>query len=317
MKYAFIVNPKSGQGKQRQYLEPKINKLIEDNPDKDIKTYYTRGEKDATLLADLIAKEADDEVVVFACGGDGTLQEIANGLVGHENAAMGVVPVGSGNDFVRTLGSDAKAAEKYLDLQKQLDAPIKKIDLIKLTWEENGSEKFAYINNGINIGFDGYTAILAHEYKKLPAVSGTGSYILALAKTLIEKKGENLRIVADGKEFFNGPMLLATASNGAYCGGGFMSCPNANLNDGLLELFIANDLSRTKFLKIVPKYKSGNIFDVPNEDNTIYKYTQAKKIEITPNTAETMKFVGDGEIFETGKLIVEVVCDALNVVCIE
>lgn len=313
MKYAFIVNPASGQGKQRENLEPKIQKLIEDNPNKDIKIYYTQGEKDATVVADCIAKEAKDDVIVFACGGDGTIQEVANGLVGHKNASMAVVPVGSGNDFVRTLGGNEKAGAKYLNLQAQLDAPSKKIDLIKLTWKEGRKEKTTYVTNGINIGFDGYTAITAHEYKKLPGVSGTGSYILAVAKNLIEKKGENIKIMVDDKKFFDGPLLLATVGNGAYCGGGFKSCPNADLSDGLLELFIANDLSRTKFLKLVPKYKSGNIFDIPNEGESIYKYAQAKKIEITPNAAKTMKFVGDGEIFETGKLTVEVVRDALNV----
>lgn len=317
MKYAFIVNPESGQGKQRKFLKPKINKLIEDNPDKDIKIYYTRGEKDATLLADIIAKEADDKVLVFACGGDGTLQEVVNGLYGHENAVLGVVPVGSGNDFVRTLGGDMKAGEKYLDLQAQLDASIKKIDLIKLTWTEERKKKTAYVDNGINIGFDGNTCILAHDYKKLPGVSGTGSYILALAKNLIEKKGGDIKIIADGKEYFNGPMLLATVANGAYCGGGFKSCPNADLSDGLLELLVVNDLSRTRFLQLVPKYKSGELLNILDEDDSIYKYTQVKKVEITPKGAKTMQFVADGETFETGKLTIEVIHDALNVAYIE
>lgn len=317
MKYAFIVNPESGQGKQRRYLEPKINKLIEDNPKKDIKIYYTRGEKDATILADMIAKETKGEVTVFACGGDGTLQEVATGLYGHENAVMGVVPVGSGNDFVRTLGGDMKAGEKYLDLQAQLDAPSKEIDLIRLTWTENRKKKIAYVDNGINIGFDGNTCILAHDYKKIPGVSGTGSYILALAKNLIEKKGGDVKIVADGKKFFDGPMLLATVANGAYCGGGFKSCPNADLSDGLLEIFVVNDMSRSRFLQLVPKYKSGDILTVPSEDGKLYKYAQVKKVEITPNGAKTMQFVGDGETFETGKLLVEVVHNALKVVCIK
>lgn len=316
MKYAFIVNPASGQGKHKYGLEPQIHELIATNPDKDIKIYYTKGEKDATPLASKIAEEAGDEVVIFACGGDGTVQEVANGVYGHDNAILGVIPVGSGNDFVRTLGGGLESGTKFLNLYAQLSAPIKKIDLIKLSWTENGLERTCMIDNGINIGFDGYACISAHEYKHIPGVSGSASYLLAVAKTLIKKTGENVQIIADGKEFHNGQMLLATASNGRYCGGGFESCPRADLSDGLIELFLFQYRSRTKFIQTYPYYKSGRIFDVSDEGGKLYKYTQAKKIEIIPNNGR-MKFVGDGEIFDTGKITVEVVRDAIKVLYFE
>ena len=103
MKYAFIVNPASGKGSKDSIVQ-KIKDIMEASS-KDVSIYYTRGEKDATVLADMIATEAGDEqVVIFACGGDGTINEVANGIIGHENAVLGVVPVGSGNDYVRELG---------------------------------------------------------------------------------------------------------------------------------------------------------------------------------------------------------------------
>ena len=316
MKYAFIVNPASGQGKHKYNLEPQIHELIATNPDKDIKIYYTRGERDATVLASQIAAEANDEVVIFACGGDGTVQEVVNGVYGHDNAILGVIPVGSGNDFVRTLGGSLESGAKFLNLFAQLSAPIKKIDLIKLSWTENGLDRSCMVDNGINIGFDGYTCITAHDYKHIPGVSGTGSYILALAKNLIEKKGENIHIIADGEDFFNGPMLLTTVSNGRFCGGGFESCPRADMSDGLLELLVVNNVSRTKFLQLVPSYKGGKLLDVPDKKCEIYKYAQVKKLEIIPNNGR-MKFVGDGEIFDTGRLSVEVVRDAIRVAYFE
>lgn len=314
MKYVFIVNPASGQGKHGGGLISQIEKLISEHPDKDISICYTANEKDAIPLADRIAGETEGEVVVFACGGDGTIQEVVNGLYGHDNAALAVIPAGSGNDFVRALGGGVNEGEKFLDLAAHLDAPIRKIDLIKMTWDDNGVERSWMVDNGINIGFDGNAAITAHEVKALPGVSGTGSYIVGVAKNLILKKGENLHIVADDKEFFNGPLLLMTAANGGFCGGGFESCPNADLSDGLMELLAINNMSRVKFISLVPKYQKGKILEIDNPREQVYKYTQAKKIVIEPNAAPFMTFVADGEIFTTGKLTLEIVPDAMKVV---
>ena len=83
MKYAFIVNPASGQGKHDKGIAADIEELIKGNPNRDIKLYYTRGETDATFLSGLLAEEAamtGDDIVIFACGGDGTVQEVANGV---------------------------------------------------------------------------------------------------------------------------------------------------------------------------------------------------------------------------------------------
>lgn len=313
MKYVFIVNPVSGQGKHSKGLVPEIEQLINDYPDRDIKIYYTRGEKDATVLADQIAKEAEGEVVIFACGGDGTIQEVCNGVYGHDNAIMAVVPIGSGNDFVRALGGGVKEGDKFLDLTALLDAPIKKIDLIRMTWEEKGKKKSTLVDNGINIGFDGNACIRAHELKTLPGVNGTGSYILGVAQCLALKKGEDLKITVDGEIVHNGPLLLTTVANGGFCGGGFESCPKADLSDGLLEVLIVNNISRTKFVSLVPKYKSGKLLEIDPEGGNLYKYYQAEKIVVEPNR-NTMRFVADGEIYETGRIEIEVVKDAINVV---
>ncbi|MBQ0018393.1 MAG: hypothetical protein KBS63_04155 [Clostridiales bacterium] len=312
MKYYFIVNPASGQSKAQTETVPLIEKLISENPDKDIKIYYTAGRNDAAILADYLAKEANDEVIVFGCGGDGTLQEVANGIYGHDNATLAVVPNGSGNDFVRAIGGGLKAAHRYKNLPAQLNGNIKKMDVLKMTYEENGKTESRIVINGINIGFDGNSAILASEYKHLPFIEGTMAYVLAVAKNLIQKNGENLRITADDKLFYEGSLLLATAGNGGFCGGGFESCPRADLFDGLLELLVINDVTRAVFISLVSKYKNGKILDIKRKG--LYTYSQAKKIVIEPLANPTMKFVADGEIFETGKLTVEVVPEAIKVV---
>lgn len=314
MRYAFIVNPASGQGKHEKGIAAEIEELIKGNPNRDIKLYYTRSEKDATYLSGLLAEESamkNEEIVIFACGGDGTVQEVANGIYGHDNAILGVIPVGSGNDLVRQLGI-RKDSSLYRRLPEQFDGVVTRMDLIRISWIEKGEEKSRMIANGINIGFDGNTAILAHRLKRLPLISGTGSYLLAVAANLAAKRGQKLRITADGKNFHTGKLLLATAANGGFCGGGVQSCPKADLFDGLIELMAIKDLPRRKFVALFPKYKAGKLFSIRGVED-IVSYTQAKNIVIEPMLGPTMKFVGDGEIFETGSLRVEVVPKAVRV----
>ncbi len=311
MKYAFIVNPAAGQGKYDRNLIPQLEELIAGNPNRDIKIYYTQGERDATVLAEAIADEANDDVVIFACGGDGTIQEVANGIYGHDNAILGIVPIGSGNDFIREVGNKNKATDRYLNLNNIFSGVVTKIDLIRISWISNGEEKSRLVANGINIGFDGNTAILAHDLKQLPLVQGTGSYLLAVASNLIKKKGQKLRITADGKNFHTGKLLLATAANGGFCGGGVQSCPNADLSDGLIELLAIKDITRKKFVSLFPKYKVGKLFSIRGIED-FASYTQAKNIIIEPMMGPTMKFVGDGEIFETGALRVDIEPNAIR-----
>ena len=316
MKYAFIVNPVSGQGKHDEGIVSAIEELIRGNPNRDIRLYYTRGEKDAIYLSGIIADEAavsGEDIVVFACGGDGTVQEVVNGIYGHENAVLGVVPVGSGNDLVRQLGKKKNNSGDYLRLEEFFAAHITRMDLMRISWIEDGEEKSHLIANGINIGFDGNTAILAHNLKKLPLVSGSGSYIAAVLVDLILKKGQKLRITADGKDFYTGPLLLATAANGGYCGGGVNSCPNADINDGLIDLMAIRDLPRWKFVSLFPKYKAGRVFEIKGIEE-IADYTQAKSVMIEPMMGPKMKFVGDGEIFETGPLKVDIMPKAIRIV---
>lgn len=312
MKYAFIVNPASGQGKHGGGIIPEIEQLIKSSPEKDIKIYYTRGEKDATVIAERVAAEAGEDIVIFACGGDGTIQEVANGIYGHDNAILGTIPAGSGNDFVRELGKKNHNSGEYKDLVRFFGGKEQRIDLIRVSWIEDGKEQSRMITNGINIGFDGNTAILAHDLKKLPGVSGTGSYMLAVATNLAKKKGQKLRITADGKNFHTGDLLLATAANGGFCGGGVQSCPYADLSDGLIELLAIKDMTRRRFVSLFPKYQKGKLFEIKGIED-LATYTQAKNIIIEPMLGPTMKFVGDGEIFETGAIRVDIVPKAIRV----
>lgn len=309
MIHTFIINPAAGNGKNSEALIAEIESLQQEL-NEDIRIFKTVGEMDGSVLASKLAEEAGGEIRIYACGGDGTINEIANGLYGHENAAMGIIPVGSGNDFVRSMDVDFSA---FFDMRAQVNGRDMPIDLLKLTMEsDDGTVTERMCINGTNIGLDGNTAIKAHDLKAIPGINGSMSYIVALASNFIMKKGENLSVTVDGAEIYNGPLLLCTAANGRFCGGGFESCPNARLDNGLIELLIVKNISRMQFIKLVPKYKAGRIFSVPGIDEYI-EHAQAEKIEITAN-GDQMKFVADGEIMVCRRMTVEVLPKVLRVV---
>ena len=141
-------------------------------------------------------------------------------------------------------------------------------------------------------------------------MSGTFSYILALVVNLIRKRGGDLRVTADGEVVHSGPLILCTAANGRFCGGGFESCPTAELDNGLIDLLVVKDVTRRYFLKVVPDFKAGRLFEIDGVEK-IATSRQAKQVVIEP-AAGTMRFVADGEIMETGTITIDVLPKAVR-----
>ena len=315
MRYAFVINPISGKGGHDKGIVRNIEAVILNHPNEDMGLCYTRCQKDAVDLSATLAAEAQkagEEIIVFACGGDGTAHEVANGIYGYDNAILGLMPVGSGNDLVRELARGKRSFKDYNDFKLQMGGHARKIDVMKLSWNEDGEEKSCIAVNGVNIGFDGDTAAKANEIKTNTFLSGSIAYIAAVFSTLVKKIGQNLRITADGAPFYEGPLLLATAGNGGYCGGGIRSCPFAILDDGEMELMAIEDMSRLSFLSKFLKYRSGMLFEISGIENVV-TYRRAKKITVEPLADDTMTFVADGETLQTGKLTIEVLPQALSV----
>lgn len=315
MRYAFIINPKAGRGTRDDSAERSIEQLVNQNFDKDIGLYYTKGYRDAISLAETLseeAKKAGDEIVLFACGGDGTANEVANGMMGYDNAILGLVPTGSGNDLVRELSRGLRSYREYMNMELLMGGRPRKIDALRISWTEDGEEQSRIAVNGINIGFDGNTAVRANEIKETSFLSGSLAYIAAVFSTLMKKTSTALKISADGEPFFEGPLLLMTASNGGYCGGGIRSCPFAIVDDGEIELMAIKDMGRISFITKFPKYRAGQVFRIKGIDK-LATYKRAREIEVEPLGAERMKFVADGETLDTPKIKIEIMPKALTI----
>ena len=245
MKYHFIINPAAGKGRLADAVVEKI-KSSQLAKDLDVDMYFTASGGDAVDYVRRTA--AEGEHAFFACGGDGTLCEVANGIMSLENrdnVYLGTVPSGTGNDFVRNFSSP----ENFLDIDAQLSSVPMDIDLI-------GCNDI-YSVNMINIGFDCEVVVEKEALQSRKTFPPKLAYIVGLVKTLVKKPGVKCRISFDGEEAQEYDLLLTTYGNGEFCGGGFHSNPRSAVNNGKINALTVDNISRLKFLSVVGSYKNG------------------------------------------------------------
>ena len=301
MKYIFIVNPHAGEEDNAANIRAQIEAL-ENKDDCDI--YITKAVGDATeFIAKYLEENGDAPVRFIACGGDGTVNEVFNGAVGHDNVSVSCYPCGSGNDFVKAFGG----AEKFLSVEALVKAEDKKIDLLKV-----GDR---YSNNVVNFGFDTTVAITINEQRDKTGHGGKNAYTKGIVKALLTSMKNKCKVRADG-EVLNedGRMLLCTLANGQYVGGSFKCAPRSKPDDGLIEVCIIKPISRLRFVKILGTYTEGKHLDDPSMQDIVI-YRQAKKVEVI--APEGFAYSLDGEIIYENKFTVEIAPGAVNFACPE
>lgn len=290
MKHFFVVNPSAGKGNKAEKLIERIKNLC-DGRGVDYTLHVTSeiGDAERYVRAVCEAQEEPCETLRFyACGGDGTINECVNGAVGFSFAEVTVVPIGTGNDFVRNFGG----SEAFFDIESLLDAHAEPIDLIKYNDR--------YCVNMINIGYDCAVVVRTAKLKTHPLIPSKLAYVFGLIGELVRKTGVTFRCVADGKDLGDRKLLLSLFANGGYCGGGFYSAPRAELSDGLMDLCFVQYISRLRFITLVGKYKKGTHLEMKHHER-IFEYYKCREVELTFSAPQ--QICVDGEI-ET--------CDALR-----
>ncbi len=245
MKHYFITNPAAGKKNSCEELHNKI-KAVCSECGVDFEIYETTAAGDATrFVKETCESDTMTEKRFYACGGDGTLNEVVSGAVGQKNASVGLIPAGSGNDFVRNF----KEKELFFDIKAQIEGDATPVDVLAL------NDKYAI--NMVNIGFDCEVVKKMVRIKRSPLCPAGLAYIFGLVITLIKKPGVKVEVSVDGGEYKPYNLLLCTNANGCYCGGGFHSNPHAMLTDGKINYLFINNVSRIKFLTLVSSYKKG------------------------------------------------------------
>ncbi len=314
MKHIFVMNPAAGKGKAGEIFLPKIIETAKRMAvDYEIHRTIAPGDAEHFVRVRCEALKRDSNLTphrFYACGGDGTLNEAANGAYGYSNAEIAMIPAGTGNDFPKMFGS----VSQFEDIEKQICGSARTIDLIRYEAVSaddalEATVTVRYAINMFNIGLDCNVADEVVRIKQYPFVSGTFAYILGIGVVLGKKEGVTLKICFDDDEIQEGEIMLTAIGNGCYCGGGFKGVPNALIDDGLMDVSIVGKISRRKFLSLIGKYRKGTYLYDPATAGII-NYKKCRSLKIIP--CNKMKICVDGEISTVGQTTFEIVPHAIK-----
>ena len=261
MKHLFIINPAAGSRNQTESYRKKIAEVCEKRG-----LDYSIRVSGAPGRCRKIAREAAEtgkEYRLYACGGDGTLNEVVSGAAGFPNVAVTVFSGGSGNDFARMFSEP----EAFKDLERLLDAEETEFDLIKCNDD--------YSLNICSVGLDARIGHDVSNYKRIPLLSGFRAYAVSTVVNVVKGIHEHYVVEVDG-ERIDGRFTLICACNGRYYGGGFCPVPQADPTDGKLEVLLVRDVSRLKVAQVVGAYKNGKYADFPH----LIRHITTDKIKI-------------------------------------
>ena len=288
-----IVNPAAGRGRVRREWPPLANRLHDAGLEFDSTETGAPGE--AVALAERAAKEFD---VVIAVGGDGTVHEVVNGLLrAGGGAALGVLPLGSGDDFVKMLPARDAVERIVQGVPRPCDAG---------RIQTGRADAARYFANGMDIGFGAHAS---RNTRRVPQfLTGLGIYLGALALTLLRYPTLKVRLQLDGGEAYSQSTAMTAVMNGRSFGGSFQVCPEARADDGELDLLIADGVGRLAILGLVPRIMRGTHAGDPR-----LKLARARRVLIESDAPLLVEADGEIAFEDAQRLEIEVLPGALRV----
>jgi YegS/Rv2252/BmrU family lipid kinase len=282
MKHLFILNPVAGKGKTLK-LMPVISEYCKelDIRHEIVTTRYPGHAAE-------IAKEhsAAERCRIYSVGGDGTLNEVLNGMAGS-GSSLAVIPSGSGNDFIKSIvGKDIPDNI----IKPTIEGTERLIDYARV------NDK--YFLNIASVGFDAEVAYQTGHFKKLPLISGKVAYILGILNTILISSHRYMELTLDSGKI-SGKSLLIAAGIGKYYGGGINALPDAEIDDGMFDICHVEAVPRLKILRLFPQYIKG----LHGSIKGVHLY-RSKKVEIV--SEKPIPLNRDGEIIVTDKAVFEI-----------
>lgn len=284
--YHIIVNPQGGKGKSLKALKT-VEELFKNN-NAQFTVHKTEYAGHATEIARELSKIPDTNIVVM--GGDGSFHEVLCGIDNFDNVTLGLVACGSGNDFIKKSGHSTNVKEA---VQTILNGKVGFVDYMEL-----GKYRC------LNVGGGGMDVDVLLKYANCKTLKGKAAYYYSLFYTLLHTRFHHLRITADGVTKDTSVFMIGVG-NGGFIGGGIPICPNAIVDDGLLNVGYVSEMKKSKIIFRLFKFLKGKHVGTDWGG----EYT-AKKVTI--EALDDSRFELDGEIIEDTKLDIEVVHNKLR-----
>lgn len=288
MIHYFIINPSAGKDSPERLI-PAIESACVDMG-VEYRIHCTESKEEGIGFVRKVTSEGQP-VRLYAAGGDGTLNDVLNGIVDFENTELGSIPCGTGNDFVKSL---AKHRENMLRFEKQLTAPSRRVDCLSV------GDRLCI--NICNIGVDSNAAFYMQQIKRYPLINKL-SYYLGLGRAMCQRLGTQMHIEFDDGTVVERSLVLAVFGNGCYYGGAFKAAPEAKVDDGLIDICLIDEVNIVRFLKLVGNYKKGLHLADPNmKDILCYRTATAA----TVSADKPLRICYDGELVESKQVKISI-----------
>ena len=248
MTHLFIINPAAGSRDRTKQYSQSIHEIC-GKRGLNYRIEVSGAPGECTRIA-REAAESGEKYRIYACGGDGTLNEVVAGAAGFDNVAVTVFSGGSGNDFVKLFSEP----EAFFHLERLLDAEEATFDLIKC------NDDFSI--NICSVGLDARIGTDVANYKRIPLLSGFRAYAVSTLVNVIRGIAQHYIVEVNG-EVIDKDLTMICICNGQYYGGGFHPVPEADPTDGLLDVLLVNKVSRLQVAQVVGKYKDGRYKELP------------------------------------------------------
>lgn len=268
------MNPRARAGRTGKELDA-LKRLIEGHFSD---TTFLESQKPGQAFREVEDRGSEFDIIL-AVGGDGTINEVVAALAAlaqeTEAPVLAVLPLGTGNDFARTLGLSRVPRKALVQLQTALKV---RIDTGTVTWEESGNSHRHVFVNVVGVGLDALIAHMVHRqpaYKKLPRGIGYSAAILASLWAWESPHVEVTTLESPPGLLYSGPLMFATTGNGRFSGGGYCINPQARLRDGLIDACIVKGLSLPRALRLLPRVRSGLHV---GQDDILYRHVEGIRI---------------------------------------
>lgn len=300
MKHVFVVNPCAGKQDATGDLTQKIEAFAGSTSDFDYLIYHTHSPGDATgWVRQWCQSHPGQEARFYACGGDGTLNEVVSGCIGFPQVQVSVHANGSGNDYIKYYGT----VEDFTDIARLVSGIPHRVDVMSIDAapDHPGNSPLRYSINVCNFGFDAMVCKTGNQVRRKPLIGGRNAYTTGIVASLFTSRSNYICMQVDQQPFFDGHMLLCTIGNGRYNGGNYMCSPLSLNDDGLLEVNLFKRMSLLRFASLVKDYSHGTHIQ-RSDVQRLMRYRQAHMVDLS--SPHPFWLVIDGEMLHSNRYLV-------------
>ena len=288
--FDIIINPKGGKGKSLKALE-QVEKILRGHG-AEYTVHNTEYAGHATELARELSAKPDTKLIVM--GGDGSFNEVLNGITDFNNVTLGIVACGTGNDFIRMFGDEK---DRFFDLTELMTGEVRPIDIIRC------NDRYAV--NICSMGLDARVGTDVHKYSGIPVIGGAAGYVVSLIVNYCKGVSTPMTATVDGLTC--GPELnIVCVCNGRFYGGGFNPTNDSRPDDGYMDVLIASGVNRAKLLGVIMSYAKAKYRQFPQ----YITYVRTRHLEVTCRNTEVINI--DGEAEHSTKAVFDLIPGGIN-----